>query len=305
VKHYLEVKTIHKSYRDKPVLNGICLRIDRPGVYLIAGPNGSGKTTLLESLVGLRKTDSGTIAIDGITNPLHLKRKVGFLLQGNSLRKNLTVKEEMGLMKDLFHLKINDREYLKSFHLEEYYQTKTQKLSGGTKRRVLLMLIFMPDYPILILDEPASGLDTQSRSVIWNTIKKFSKEKIIIVSDHYLNQAANYSDYIYFLNQGKIIYEGWQKEILQNFDKTHVINMNAEDYEKAAPYLANIDGKHATIVMDGLSHVFVNVREKESVRKIFDLLPNPNIIIDYHTVDFEDIYFYLTGNKKIYEREDS
>ena len=111
----------------------------------------------------------------------------------------------MQLIKEVFGAKVEDIEYLKKYNLEEYYKNKTRTLSGGTQRRFLTAMLFLAGQNIVILDEPASGLDTYSRDEIWNTISEYGKEHIVIVSDHYLNQARLYSDRIIMLDQGKII----------------------------------------------------------------------------------------------------
>ena len=194
------IKNLSKSYKDNKVLKNLSISIDKPGVYLLAGPNGSGKTTLLEIIAGLRESDSGEILINGYKrNTIEAKKSLGFLCQQNNLRKSTKVNEEIQVVKDLYNIDINDIEYLKKYNLEKYYKERCRNLSGGTKRRLLVAMLFMAKQNIVVLDEPVSGLDTYSRDEIWNTISEYSKENIVIVSDHYLNQAALYSNYIYLL----------------------------------------------------------------------------------------------------------
>jgi len=304
MKPFIELKNVEKSYDKKKVLNNISFKVNKPGVYLIAGPNGCGKTTLLESMVGLRQIDNGEIFVSGANNHKDLHHHVGFLLQGTGLRKNLTVKEEMKLIKDLFQLEIDDWSYLKSFNLEQYYLTKTQKLSGGIKRRIMLALLFMPDYQVLILDEPASGLDTQSRSIIWNTIKKFSKQKIIFVSDHYLNQAAQFCDYVFLMNKGEIVSSGSKEEVLNQLDKTHVLNIQANEFRHLSKSLSMIDEHFVTLHFDGATYVFIKLPKEKNIQHVWETISNPHAVLDFHAIDFEDIYFYLTGNFTIYDEEE-
>lgn len=294
----LEVKNASKNYGGKNVLHNISFKIEKPGVYLIAGPNGCGKTTLLESLVGLRSLDTGSITIfshDGHAEvPRELNRLIGILLQSNGLRRNLTVKEEMGLIKELFGIQMEDIAYLKSFLLEQYYKTKTQKLSGGTKRRLLLALSFMPSYNALILDEPASGLDTQSRTLIWSAIRQFSRDKIIVVSDHFLNQAAMYSDYIYLMNEGRIVAEGSKESLIKRIGKTHVISIANDSFSKVKDRLKELDEKLESVVLQHSISVFVNVKDHKRLKKFMDDHRDSSLILDSHAIDFEDTYFYLT-----------
>ncbi|WAA09827.1 ABC transporter ATP-binding protein [Fervidibacillus albus] len=302
MKSFIEVKNVEKSYDQKKVLNNISMTINEPGVYLLAGPNGCGKTTLLESIIGLRQVDRGEILVRGSSNHKHLHKHVGFLLQGTGLRKNLTVKDEMQLIKDLFQMKMDDQSYLKFFHLEQYYLTKTEKLSGGTKRRIMLALLFMPNYEVLILDEPASGLDTESRSAIWNFIKTYSKQKVIFVSDHYLNEAAKYCDYIFLMNKGEIISQGTKEEVLRQMNKTHVLNIQSNALPDLSRKLSLIDEKIVSLEFEGSTYVFLKLEENQTLQHVWEILGDTSAVVEFHAVDFEDVYFYLTGNLTIYNK---
>lgn len=198
----LVLDEVTKSYKHKIILNKINMTFEKKGVFLLAGPNGSGKTTLLESIVGLRSFNSGTIK----TN---LKKdEIAFLFQENNLRKLSTVKEELKLITELYSVKESVAEIARKYQFSEYLNSKTVSLSGGTKRRILVAMTLMTNADLVILDEPASGLDTFNRKEIWGLIKRYSKEHIVIVSDHYLNQAAEYSEYVYMLHSGVVVKNG-------------------------------------------------------------------------------------------------
>lgn len=290
------VRNVNKIYQ-KPVLQDISLRFEQPGVYLIAGPNGSGKTTLLEIIAGLRKPDSGTVAVNG--NPcgsMRAKQNLGFLCQQNGLRKTIKLKEEMHFIKEVFDVDVDDMEYLEKFNLQEYYKNRTRTLSGGTQRRFLTAMLFLAEQDIVILDEPASGLDTYSRDEIWNTISEYGKEHIVIVSDHYLNQARQYSDKIILLDQGKIIandnFEGikgvCKSEKLIKVRKEHFKSVQAVIDEIGAEYEVKVSG------------TVYNIYLKNKVLQILAALAEQKITA--HDLDLEDIYFYMTG-KKSYSEE--
>lgn len=288
----IQISNLNKSYEKKKVLDNLTLNIDKPGVYLIAGPNGSGKTTLLEILVGLRNYDSGTVLIkDKKVGDLAVKKSVGFLIQQNTLRKNSTVEEELNLIKEIFNLDIDTYEYLKKYNLEDYYKKKTRQLSGGTKRRVLIAMLFMPQYDIIILDEPVSGLDTFSRDEIWSMIREYSKDKIIVVSDHYLNQAAQYSDYIYLINRGHIALEGTTDKILSDFSMEYVIKTRRTHYNNVEEILKKHCNRFEVKVSGSVYNLFID----KNNQNVLDHMKS-NSTYSVHPIDFEDIYFYHTGD---------
>lgn len=287
----IKVKNLVKQYQEKQVLRNINFEIDKPGVYLIAGPNGSGKTTLLEILAGMRDKTSGEISIFG-NNPgsFGAKRKIGFLCQQNSLRRTCYVKEELQLIKEIFGMAdVNLKEYLKKLGLDEYYEFKTKKLSGGLKRRVLLGMTMLPMQEVIILDEPVSGLDTFSRNEIWNMIVEYAKEKIVIISDHYLNQAAQYCDYLYLLDEGKIIASGTVDQVKETIPESYVIKVhNNERRNLENAFFALNIGFELRV-----SGTVCNYYIKKDARDILNRREEFEYPI--YKMDFEDVYFYYTS----------
>ncbi|MFD3447599.1 ABC transporter ATP-binding protein [Microbacteriaceae bacterium 4G12] len=288
----IEVSTLVKSYGDHIVLDEINLSIDKAGVYLIAGPNGSGKTTLLEILVGLRDYTKGQIRVnENKVDNINIKKDIGFLTQQNTLRKNCTVAEELNLVKELFQLDIDTYDYLKKYKLQEYYHQKTKKLSGGTKRRVLIAMLLMPEYKIVVLDEPVSGLDTFSRDEIWNMIRDYSEDKIVVVSDHYLNQAAQYSDYLFLLNKGKVILHGKTDDLIREFPCGFVIKTRKHHVEELKELVGEKDSLLDLKVSGSVYNFFI----KKEDYSAFEKIPFTSKF-SLHPVDLEDIYFYHTGD---------
>ncbi|MBM0046642.1 ABC transporter ATP-binding protein [Anaerococcus sp. mt242] len=287
----LIVDHVIKNY-DNTVLDNINLDLKEPGVYLIAGPNGSGKTTLLEIIAGLRKADSGEVLISGYkAGSLEAKKELGFLCQQNGLRKTIKLKEEMALIKDIFQIEVNDIDYLKRFNLEEYYNNKTTTLSGGTKRRFLTAILFLAQQNIIMLDEPVSGLDTYSRDEIWNTIREYGKEHIVIVSDHYLNQARLYSDTIILLDNGRIVAKDTFENIRKKCPYEKLIKVRHNNVAPIKQIIEELGGTSEVKVSGTVHNFYIRNNVDQIQNKVKDLK------VSVHDLDLEDIYFYLTGKK--------
>ena len=290
----IEIKNLCKSYEDNTVLDKINISINEPGVYLLAGPNGSGKTTLFEIIAGLRKPDSGEIKLFGknhhdVMFNIKDKKQLGFLCQQNNLRRNSTVKEELNLVKDLFSIELDDIEYLKKFNLEKYYMTKTQNLSGGTKRRLLIAMVFMANQKVVVLDEPASGLDTFNRDEIWNMISDYSKENIVIVSDHYLNQASAYSDYLYLLDRGNIILKDKPVNIKKQFKSKQIIKVRKDRFDEVLAIVKEHCKDYEVRISGTVHNIYINDINQTLIRHLEEKVFTSNAI------ELEDIYFYHTG----------
>lgn len=288
----IEIKGLRKFYGNNEVLKKLDMNIKKPGVYLVAGPNGSGKTTLLEILVGLRGRDGGSVSI-GEMDPssMKVKRHVCFLAQQNSLRKNSTVKEEVQLVKDLFSVEINIKDYLDKYNLNDYLRKKTKYLSGGTKRRLLIAMTLMPQCDIVILDEPASGLDTGTRDEIWNTVRDYSRHKIVLVSDHYLNEAAQYSDYVYLINKGTMILEGETKKILNDFEMKYVIKTRSNLVETVKNKIEDLSDDYEVRISGTVCNIYI----KSDSKRVGQLLGETKREFNIHEINLEDVYFYFTG----------
>lgn len=278
----LILKEATKSYKHKVVLNKVNMRFENKGVYLLAGPNGSGKTTLLESIVGLRVFDSGLIEtnID----------KKAFLFQENNLRKLSTVKEELGLVAELYHIKKDITEVARKYQFGEYLNLKTVSLSGGTKRRILVAMTLMTNTDLVVLDEPASGLDTFNRKEIWSLIKEYGKNHVVIVSDHYLNQAAEYSDYVYMLHGGEVVENDTIKNLRVKLSKYLYISVDDQVRDRITVQLKENNISYTERSTGQNFYFYIKANDEA---KLFAEKYN----YDLQNLSFEDGYLFYTGDE--------
>ncbi|MHA1874148.1 MAG: ABC transporter ATP-binding protein, partial [Candidatus Heimdallarchaeaceae archaeon] len=169
----LQTRNLHKTY-DKEVkaVQGIDLEIKKGEVFGLLGPNGAGKTTLIKMLVGILKPDKGEILFNGIklNGTTELKGMIGYAPQELVFYPFLTVLENMQLYASLYSIKNTRKridEILELFQLTELSKRQAEKMSGGQKRRLNIALSLLHSPQILFLDEPSSGMDPQSRNVLW------------------------------------------------------------------------------------------------------------------------------------------
>jgi Cu-processing system ATP-binding protein len=213
----IEVKDLYKKFGKNEVLKGIDLHIQRGGIFSVLGPNGSGKTTLIKCILGMVLQDSGQIFIDKkpLKNNFKYRNEIDYLPQIANFPGNLKVNELIAMIKDLRDSKATkDEELIELFKLQPFLNKKLANLSGGTKQKVNLVLTFMFDSPLIILDEPTNGLDPISHLRLKNLINaEKAKGKTILITSHILSFVEEVSDEIVFLLEGKIYFKGSISEL--------------------------------------------------------------------------------------------
>lgn len=207
----IEIKNLHKKFGKLTVLDGLDLSINKGGIFAVLGPNGSGKTTLIKSVLGMVIPEQGSINIDGeeILKMHEYRNNVNYLPQIANFPGNLTVSELIQMIKDIRTKKANDKEIIELFDLGPFLKQKLSNLSGGTKQKVNLVLTFMFDSELIILDEPTTGLDPISLIHLKDIIQtEKQKGKTILITSHIMSFVEEVSDEIVFLLDGKIHFKG-------------------------------------------------------------------------------------------------
>lgn len=212
----VEILDLHKKFGKNNVLNGVDLNINEGGIFAVLGPNGSGKTTIIKSILGMVIPDNGTIKVfnTNIKKNSNYRSKIDYLPQIANFPSNLKVIELIKMIKDLRGQTNNDQKLIETFKLQPFLNKKLGTLSGGTKQKVNLVLTFMFDSPIVILDEPTTGLDPISliRLKELITVEK-KKGKAILITSHIMSFVEEVADQIVFILEGKIYFKGSIEEL--------------------------------------------------------------------------------------------
>ena len=212
----IEINNLYKHFGKVQVLEGVSLEIKGGGIFAILGPNGSGKTTLIKSILGMVIPQSGTIEIDNqpVKDQWEYRESINYLPQIARFPENLTVVELIGMIKNLRGKKANDQDLIDLFGLGPFMDKKLGNLSGGTKQKVNLVLTFMFDCPLLILDEPTTGLDPVSLIHLKELIQKEKTAgKTILITTHIMDFVETMADEIVFLLEGNIYFKGTVAEL--------------------------------------------------------------------------------------------
>ncbi len=216
------IEKLKKHYGSVEAVKDVSLQIEPGEIFGLLGPNGAGKTTTLRCLCTLTEPDAGTIEVSGVSalkNPKQARQKLGYVAQEVAIDKVLTGRELLQLQAALYHLprpliKPQIEAVIQRLGLQEYADKKSGTYSGGIKKRLDLAsgLLHQPD--VLVLDEPTVGLDIESRSAVWDFLRKIRDEgTTVLITSHYLEEIDMLADRVAIIDKGLVIACGTSSEL--------------------------------------------------------------------------------------------
>ncbi|HEX7492230.1 MAG TPA: ABC transporter ATP-binding protein [Candidatus Limnocylindrales bacterium] len=214
----IRVSELKKCYGDIKAVDGISFEVARGEVFGMLGPNGAGKTTTIEVLEGLRGPDSGTVEVFGLDvckHPGSIKQRIGVQLQSVSLYPRLTVTELLDLFGSFFKNRVPTKDLIDAVDLGERAKAYSMNLSGGQQQRLSIALALVNDPDLVFLDEPTTGLDPQARRSLWDLVKGLqAKGKSVMLTTHYMEEAAELCDRVAIMDHGHILEMGSVPELI-------------------------------------------------------------------------------------------
>ncbi|MEH7352765.1 ABC transporter ATP-binding protein [Neobacillus drentensis] len=221
----IKVEQVNKSFGKKPVLNNVNLTIPKGQLFGLIGPSGAGKTTLVKMIVGMEKSDTGSIHVLGRKMPnLKLLQEIGYMAQSDALYVELTGEENLKFFASLYKLNKEEQKRRITYaadlvNLTPDLKKRVAAYSGGMKRRLSLAIALIQDPKILILDEPTVGIDPELKLSIWAELLRLKneEEKTIIVTTHVMDEAVK-CDYVAMVRDGRILTSGTPNELKALFE---------------------------------------------------------------------------------------
>lgn len=280
----IETYNLTKNYGNRPALNGVDLKIGKGQLIAFLGTNGAGKSTTINILTGLLKPTSGTISYAA-------NLKIGVVFQTSVLDDKLSVKANLYLRARMYKEFSSEwlEELINLMGIRRFLHQKYGTLSGGQRRRVDIArsLVNRPD--ILFLDEPTTGLDLQTRLVIWQLLQKLQKEQglTIFLTTHYLEEAES-ADQMYILENGHVLASGTVKEIKKQYAPTKLL-VNVKNKAKLKTNHAVIHLKNDLVEIDALSFKEVTSFLNQNLDEITDF--------EYRKGSINDAFIKITGKE--------
>ena len=225
----IKVRQVSKHFKEVRAVDNLDLEIQKGEYVALLGPNGAGKTTLVEMIEGIQWPDSGEITIKNMHWAHHqdeLHHIIGLSLQETRFIDKLTVRETLKLFAsfyDLNHARVD--EILDLVNLEEKRKNYVVNLSGGQRQRLALGIALLNNPEVLLLDEPTTGLDPTARREVWNILTRLKEayNTTMILTTHYMEEAAHLCEKIIIMDKGKILAQGTLDELLSKFTTGEVI----------------------------------------------------------------------------------
>ncbi len=236
-------ENLSKRYDSFTAVNAISFAIEPGEIYGFLGPNGAGKTSTMKMIYGSAPLSAGKLVVSGMEYPgemRKIKSLLGVVTQENNLDMEITVRQNMQVHG--FHHRLSRQtvrqkgdELLEFVHLRERENDDVRKLSGGMKRRLMIARALINSPKILVLDEPTTGLDPQSRQILWSKMRQLRSTGITqLLTTHYMDEAEQLCDRLAIIDHGEIIAEGRPQELILQKVGRDVLAFSKIEAEKSA-----------------------------------------------------------------------
>jgi len=307
-----EVNDLKKHFEDVKAVDGISFKVKTGECFGFLGPNGAGKTTTINVLACYMKPTAGEATVAGydvVKETEEVKKHIGMCPQENIFYEELSPYENLmffGKMYEVDRTLLSKRaeDLIKKVGLQDKRKTRSEKLSGGMKRRLNLIIGLVHDPDILFLDEPTAGLDPQSRRMIWDYIFELKdRNKSIFLTTHYMDEADILSDRLAIIDYGKIIAQGTPEHLKETIGKGDFITFKIEGPNQkimdAVKELKNDDKiLDASYLEEDLS---VRISAMDAIGKIGNFVNHFNkknlqiIDVEVQRNSLENVFLALTG----------
>lgn len=300
----IEVLGLKKSYDTVEAVKGIDFYVEKGSLFAFLGPNGAGKSTTIDIISTLLEPDAGTITIDGYIlgkNDNEIRSRIGIVFQDSLLDDDLTVRENLMIRGGLYKQKRPLDEALtfaaKATGIDSFIDRPYKKLSGGQKRRADIARALMNKPKILILDEPTTGLDPETRQNLWDTIVKLQKEEnmTIFLTTHYMEEAAR-ANYVVVIDNGIITAKGTPSQLKEEHSSDSM-TIHTKDIEKIEEILRTFPITYEICVDT------INITLESTLEAIPIIEACKDYIIGFQVIKgtMDDAFIHITRKGKAYE----
>ena len=296
----IDIQNLVKQFDGFTAVNDISFSVDRGEFFGLLGPNGAGKTTTIRMLYGFSPPTRGKLRIfsmDIRTDFRKIKSRIGVCQQENTLDPDLSVEQNLHVFAGYFSIPKKEatertEELLDFFALSHKKDAKVIELSGGMARRLILARSLINRPELLILDEPTTGLDPQSRHQVWEKLEDLKKAGLtVVITTHNMEEASHLCDRLVIVDHGKILVDGSPKALIERHAGSNIIEIEGPD-QTLIEYIKENDIGYDDL---GRRLILYETEEKDLNNTIRERFCNDKCI--YRNSTLEDVFLRLTGRE--------
>ncbi|NCE99113.1 ABC transporter ATP-binding protein [Emergencia sp. 1XD21-10] len=295
MKHIIEIEHLSKSFGDVKAVQDLSFHVKEGELFAFLGVNGAGKSTTISIICGQLSKDAGTVLVDGKNTDESMsavKRELGVVFQNSVLDKALSVRDNLksraalyGICGKAFEERLAELAELLDFG--DLLKRTVGKLSGGQRRRIDIARALLHKPGILVLDEPTTGLDPQTRRLLWDVVRELRRKEnmTVFLTTHYMEEAAE-ADYVVILDSGKIAAEGTPLALKNAYTGDFIIMYGISEEQAAGfgvPYEKVPGGYRLTVADTAAATSFI--------------VAKPKLFTDYEITKgkMDDVFLAVTG----------
>lgn len=297
----IEVKNLSKSYGKIKAVNDISFYVEKGKLFAFLGPNGAGKSTTIDTICTFLKADSGQVLVNNLEigkDDNDIRKIIGAVFQDGLLDDLLTIEENLKFRGSLYGLRgktlnLAVKKAMQEVNVVDLAKRQYGKLSGGQKRRCDIARALINTPRILFLDEPTTGLDPQTRKVVWETIIKLQKENdmTIFLTTHYMEE-ANSADYVIVIDNGKIAAKGTPIELKEQFANDKLI-ISSNDMQSIKEVL--IENK--IVFAESATNIIIKLEKTTDSLPIIQLCKKYITAFEVIAGTLDDAFIGITGKE--------
>ncbi|MFO8112622.1 MAG: ABC transporter ATP-binding protein [Desulfosalsimonadaceae bacterium] len=296
----IEARQIVKRFGKFTAVNGVSFQVESGEFFGLLGPNGAGKTSAIRMVYGFSPITSGDMAVFGLdirTDWRRIRSRIGVCQQDNTLDPDLTVEQNLLLFARYFeinreHARERAEQQLEFFALTNKRNARVMELSGGLARRLQLARALISEPDLLILDEPTTGLDPQSRYQVWDRLFELKKRGLtMLLTTHYMSEAESLCDRLLIMDHGDIVTEGRPRRLITEHTAESVIEIEGPS-EELRRYIREHTVRHDDLGQRMIIYTEANGEMEAEIRSRFCMeacLFRPG--------NLEDVFLRLTGRE--------
>lgn len=293
----IQISNLNKSFGEVHAVNNLSFCVKTGELFAFLGVNGAGKSTTINIMCGQLSKDDGAVTIDGFDldqNRDCIKRELGVVFQNSVLDSALSVYDNLQCRAALYGITGTDfetrlAELAELLDFGDLLKRTVGKLSGGQRRRIDVARALLHKPKILVLDEPTTGLDPQTRQTLWNVISDLRKKEnmTVFLTTHYMEEAAE-ADYVVILDGGKIVAEGTPLTLKNTYTGDYITLYGATDEQ-----IETLGLKHERI-RDAYRLFVADTKQATEL-----IVKYPQIFVDYEITKgkMDDVFLAVTGKK--------